>query len=198
MSEFLRAFLAIELPDDVKEAVFRLGGELVASGVKIRPVAKTAMHLTVKFFGDITPNQVELIKAGMEKAAANFPPFSLSALGLGAFPGYKNPRVVWVGLGGDTLILSNLANGLEKSWQTLGFPPEDRPFKGHLTVGRAKDRIAPEKMAEALKIYGSFESRTFEAEALTLYRSELLPGGPRYTVLARSNFNGNPSEEKSW
>ncbi|MBI5844572.1 MAG: RNA 2',3'-cyclic phosphodiesterase [Deltaproteobacteria bacterium] len=198
MSKFLRAFLAIDLPLEVKEGIFRIGQELVDSGVKIRPVAKTAMHLTVKFFGDVTINQVELIKAEMEKSAEIFPPFSLSARGLGAFPGYKNPRVVWVGLGGDTHILENLATDLEKRWRALKFPPEDRPFKGHLTVGRARDRIDPIKMTEALKTFGSHESGAFAVRALTLYRSELLPGGPRYTVLACSNLTGKPNEEKSW
>lgn len=198
MSEFLRAFLAIELPQDLKEGIFRLGQELIDSGVKIRPVAKTAMHLTVKFFGDVTANQVELIKAAMEKSAEIFPPFSLSAHGLGAFPGYKNPRVVWVGVAGDTLILENLALDLEKRWQAIGFAPEDRPFKGHLTVGRAMDRIDPQILAGALKTLGSFSSEPFAVKAITLYRSELLPGGPRYAVLARYNFTGKPSEEKSW
>lgn len=195
MSEFIRAFLAIELPNEVKDAIFRLGQELIASGVKIRPVATNAMHLTLKFFGEVTNNQVELIKAEMQKAAEIFPPFSICARGLGAFPGYKNPRVVWVGVSGDTLILEDLARDLEKRWRAISFPPEDRPFKGHLTVGRAKDRISPEKMAEALKTLGNFASRPFAADAITLYRSELLPGGPRYTVLARLNLTGKSSEE---
>ncbi len=193
--EAVRAFLALDCPAAIRAELARLGSELSSMGIPMRRVAPEAMHLTLKFFGNLAPEDIRGVTEVMEEAAALYPPLSLSAKGLGAFPGFRNPRVVWVGLFGDTLLLEALAADLESRWPALGIAPEDRPFRGHFTVGRMKDRVSPEKMAKAMTRYGAFETPAFTAEALTLYKSELLPGGPRYTVLAKAPLTGKPREE---
>ncbi|MBP2689144.1 MAG: 2,3-cyclic phosphodiesterase, partial [Deltaproteobacteria bacterium] len=93
----MRAFLGVGLPAGVREAV---ASEIAQVRVLHAPVAWTApknLHITLNFLGEISPERVPLIEREMRVVAAGFDPFSLTAEGGGAFPGTRNPRVLWVG-----------------------------------------------------------------------------------------------------
>jgi len=108
---------------------------------------------------------------------------SLSAGGVGVFPGIDRPRVLWVGLKGQTDILIRLQRHLDDCLQSIGFQKEKRPFKGHLTIGRMKGRIESKKLADTIRRYGDFESSIFTRDKIHLYQSELKPEGAIYTRL---------------
>jgi 2'-5' RNA ligase len=126
----------------------------------------------------------------MADAAWTVSPFSLCAKGVGVFPGIKRPRVLWVGLGGDRTPLAQLQKALDEGVHGIGFARDTRPFKGHLTLGRAKARIDARRLADAITRFGSFESADFQVRAIHLIRSRLKPGGAAYTLLHSEALGG--------
>ena len=184
MREKIRAFIAINVPEPVLQAIEKAQDTLRGSGLKIRWVRKEGMHLTLKFLGDIDRHDVENIHAAMERATKAFSHFTLRAEGIGVFPDLKRPRVVWVGLSGDVEVVRALQRDLESQLNGLGFQKEKRPFKGHLTLGRVKGRLDRAKLGKALQALGEFRTESFTAQSVVLFQSDLRPSGAVYSKLA--------------
>lgn len=186
----IRSFIAIDLPPEVQVALDTLSRELQKTRAPISWVKPDRIHLTLKFLGDIAQEQVAQIESTMERVAAAFSPFKLRPVGCGAFPTIKQMRVVWVGLRGDGELLGNLQKQVEAAVAPLGFEPEGRPFRAHLTLGRVKGRQNLRFLQEALLTNQGFEAEDFDVTELVLYKSELRPEGARYTPLFRARFSG--------
>lgn len=189
MSKTIRTFIAIEIPKTVISKIRELQDAIKAYGFKIRWVRAENIHLTLKFLGDIEEIKINEIAEAVSKTAEKHSPISLKAKGIGVFPGIKRPRVLWVGLAGQLEALVKLQTTLDKNLIVLDFPREKRPFKGHLTMGRIKDRIDVKKLGDALMAFRRFESETFTAGQIILYKSELTPSGAVYTELTSSSIN---------
>ncbi|OAQ21870.1 RNA 2',3'-cyclic phosphodiesterase [Thermosulfurimonas dismutans] len=178
----IRCFLAIALPERIKEILAGLQKELKTIGANVRWVRPDGFHLTLKFFGNIPEEKLPALVRATEKAKDDFNPFELSLSGLGFFPEKGPPRVIWVGLSGELEPLLALQRRLEKAFKKVGFPPEKRPFHPHLTLGRVKESRGTGKLKELagkLKI----PAESFRVERLTFYRSVLHPEGAVYSVL---------------
>ena len=184
MAKKIRAFIAISLPEPVLQAIAKAQETLKGLGLKIRWVRKEGIHLTLKFLGDIEGDDVERIHAAIERATNSFSPFALRGEGIGVFPDLRRPRVVWVGVTEDVEALRALQRDLEYQLNELGFPKENRSFKGHLTVGRVKGRVDRTKLSEALKALGEFRTESFTAQSVVLFQSDLRQGGAVYSRLA--------------
>jgi 2'-5' RNA ligase len=185
MPALLRAFVAVETPEAVLTALATVQSDLKRH-LRARWVRPGSMHLTLKFLGDLPAGRVPSVADAVQAAAGAHSRFSLAASGIGVFPGLRRPRVIWTGFSGRTQMLSDLQRSLEERLAALGFPPEKRPFRGHLTIGRFSEPVDPERMAEVLN---SYESRTFgefAVKELVLFQSDLQPAGPVYTALARA------------
>jgi 2'-5' RNA ligase len=131
------------------------------------------------------------VAGAVQAAAGGHAVFSLTACGIGVFPSVRRPRVIWAGFSGQTRLLSDLQRSLEERLSAVGFPQEERPFRGHLTIGRCSEPVDAELMAE---VVNSFASRTFGEFAvgeLVLFQSDLQPKGPVYTALARARLKGS-------
>ncbi len=128
----IRAFLAIDLPPSVRPALGQVQEELKKSTADVRWVPVGNIHLTLKFFGQLPEGEVEPLTQAAKEVAAAQKPFELQITGAGAFPSPKNPRVVWVGIGGEVLILAQFYRGLETALAAMGHMPEGRPFHPHL------------------------------------------------------------------
>jgi len=179
----IRTFIAIKLPDDVIERLREVQTGLKREGLDIKWVRPENIHLTLKFLGDIQNSDVDAVGNALESAAGPFAPLTLSAAGLGAFPSVKRPRVLWAGVRGDLETLSRLHARLEEGLSRLGIEKENKTFKGHLTLGRLKNKVPPDAMIDAVSKYGDMASRGFVADTLHLIKSELKPSGPVYTDL---------------
>lgn len=179
----IRTFIAIKLPDDVIERLREVQTRLKREGLDIKWVRPENIHLTLKFLGDIPSADVDAVGAAIDSAAAFFGPLTLSASGLGAFPSIKRPRVLWAGVSGDLEMLLRLQARLEAGLFEIGFEKENKPFKGHLTLGRIKGKVDPEAMIDAISKHGGMTTRGFVADTLYLIKSELKPSGPVYTDL---------------
>ncbi len=183
MADTVRAFIAIELKVETIAFIQKFQDGLRSYGLNARWLRPENIHLTLKFLGDINNEDVKkagdaLIIAGRENAA-----IPLRTKGIGVFPGVKRPRIIWAGIAGQTKELLNLQKMLDEKLQTLGFPKEKRPFKGHLTIARIKKKIDAKRLIDAMKEFSGFESKTFMVDEVVLFKSELKPSGAVYTKL---------------
>ena len=191
--ESLRAFVAIELPEGLKDKLKTLQARLKkGAGRGISRAAPERIHLTLKFLGDIGAESVDKIEAALRSAAEGSPPFGLKAAEVGTFPSLKTPlrlpmpRVVWVGIE-ECEALSRLQKRVEEELSALGFERDDRPFSPHLTLCRVKTKESQRLMAKYLKGPG-LEMKideSFEVDEIILFKSELSSGGAIHTPLKR-------------
>jgi 2'-5' RNA ligase len=183
--EKIRAFIAIELSDDIKRTLTRLQNKL-KSGCQapVRWTDPEDTHLTLQFLGDIDPGLTGQITAAMAGAAGGIHPFHLSVSGLGVFPDQRRVRIVWVGLTGDLETLGQLQKRIESALSPLGFTPEARAFTPHLTLGRVRDNARPDErqILGRLVIKTTVESDSgLNVNSVHLIKSQLTPQGPIYT-----------------
>ncbi len=185
--ERVRCFVAIELPAEARQCIGGLVAGLREAEVRgLRPVNPEAVHLTLKFLGDVPASQVDAVAAALEGAAAAAHPFELALRGLGGFPDLRRPRVLWVGVGGDLEALQRLYEALEAALAPLGFPPEGRAFTPHLTLARLRDGTSPQERARAASQLTSLEweeGAMVPVGGVSLMRSTLRPGGAVYSRL---------------
>lgn len=183
MSYIIRAFVALKLPGSTVYSIKRMQEDLKPYRFPVRWVRSENIHLTIKFFGEITEPDIKKIGAVINNCAVNYAPLSLSAKGVGVFPSITRPRIIWTGFSGEVSLLFALRNDLENRFEEIGFKREARPFKVHMTIGRFRERADSGKLVEALRKFQSFESEKFVAGDLYLYKSDLRPEGPVYTEL---------------
>ncbi|MEJ2155483.1 MAG: RNA 2',3'-cyclic phosphodiesterase [Desulfobacteraceae bacterium] len=184
MAATLRAFVAIKLADEIINLAAALQDALKSHGLKLRWVKPQSLHLTLKFLGEIPVTDVTSIGAALRTAAADEPPLELTVQGMGVFPGIKRARVLWIGFGGAVDRLKQLQLRIEDEIAALGYRREKRGFRAHLTLARIKGAVAPDRLLRAIEATGGFESQSFEARRLILYKSDLRPTGAVYTPLA--------------
>jgi 2'-5' RNA ligase len=182
----LRAFIAIEIPLQIREAVCRATSPLQQGiGPAVRWVPMENMHLTLNFLGDVSPANVEMLSQMLYAEADLFHCFDLQLSGLGAFPNPKRPRVIYIGIRAPAT-LETLQRGIESSSRRLGYESEERGFSPHLTIGRLKQNITA---AEQQTIRRAIEATridslgTARVDSVHLYKSELKPTGSVYTRL---------------
>ena len=183
MSDTVRTFIAFELPEQIVGAISQIQEGLKKSGLKMKWVKPENIHLTLKFLGNIKTSDVEKVDRAMTRSSRGVDPISLAVKGMGVFPDLRRPRVLWVGITGGVNSILTLHSAIEENLESIGFPKENRPFKGHLTVGRVKARIDSKILADAMKAFETFESESFIADHLILFQSELRPTGAVYTKL---------------
>ena len=188
MSDTIRAFIAIALPERIIAAIGSIQESMRAYGFKVRWVRPQNIHLTLKFLGNVTAAETEAIKQAMQEAGAGSTPISITSKGIGVFPSIKRPRVLWVGIGGQIDALIELQRTLDEKLAAIGFAKEKRAFKGHLTMGRVKDRIDPKRLMGAMKVHLGFETEPFVADRMTLFKSDLKPTGAVYTKLMQASL----------
>lgn len=190
--ESLRVFCAVELPAEVREAaaahVARLRRDFPdARAGWVRP---EGLHVTLKFIGEIEPERLQSLTRAASAAAWKFPPFELSIEGAGTFPPRGAARVLWLGIGDASGQLASLHSRLEKACLAAGFPFEAKRFNPHLTLARLRQPKGAHELSEAHR-RSTFGPHNFNVTELVVMRSELGPGGSRYTPLSRHAFKSD-------
>jgi 2'-5' RNA ligase len=186
-----RLFLAIDPPDGIIreiEGIQRSLQRIVAG--EVRWVKAGGMHLTLKFFGDVPADDIEKISRECAATAATAFPFKLSFHSLGTFPPAKHPRVLYLGLDGDTKRLTSFQTELEGKLSDRDFPREERRFTPHLTLARIKTLREPDRLVKEMNEGNARATGQFTTSELVLFKSNLTPGGSVYTRLAAYRFSG--------
>lgn len=176
----IRCFVAADLPGEVADDLARLQARLRGVGVRARWTNPGSMHLTLKFLGELEPDRFDAACRALDAPAEIGGPLDLAAQGLGAFPSLSRARVLWVGIGGEAPRLARLALVVEARAEAAGVPREGRPFRPHLTLGRAPGAAPMAGLARAFAAEGGYEGPPFRVMALVLYESRLGPRGPTY------------------
>lgn len=175
----MRLFAAIPLPSPLDDAVQQLLRSLAVRGWPVRWVRDEGIHLTVKYFGETASTRTDTIGEMMAFATQGLPPIAMALAGGGAFPTNDHPRVLRVDIrAGQTLDL--LQDRMERGGEQIGFPPEGRPFRPHVTLGRVREghRLPPAAMDYLRAAIPT--TPPVLADRVVLYESEPGPGGARY------------------
>jgi 2'-5' RNA ligase len=193
VSEAWRLFVALHLPDEVISVLDAVQNDLRAAVFPglVSWVVPRNIHLTLKFLGDIPLSEHRAIAEALTSVAAVNAPFELCTGRLGCFPSERNPRVVWVGVQGQTGALQRLRDAVEGAIAPLGYPTEDRPFSPHLTLGRVRrdaQRRAAQTLGRAIQASAAPPAVTWQVTEVNLFRSELKPDGAVYTLLHRASL----------
>ena len=164
------------------EAAAGLRQALGPAARDLRFVAPAALHLTVRFLGEVARARLPEVAAALTAAAAGTPPLALVVRGGGAFPDARRPRAAFLAVQGDLEPLGALAAALESRLVAAGFPPDRHPHHPHLTVAWARARRRPAGLAAALAAAAP-EPITWLAREVTLFESHLGAGGARHEPL---------------
>lgn len=182
----LRTFIALDIPSHIQQAIQQNADNLrKAIGDSVRWVTVKNIHLTLKFLGDVSPADVDVLTRMLRAEADSCPAFELTVGGLGSFPNSKRIRVLWVGIQAPAE-LDALQRGIESACARLGFESDPRPFSPHLTLGRVRDTASA---ADLQRIRKTVEETTIDSlgtarvDSVHLYKSDLKPGGSVYTRL---------------
>ncbi len=148
----------------------------------MRWVRPEGIHLTLKFLGAVPDEREPELRAALGRAAAGARALPLALGGFGVFPDVKRPRVVWVAVAPDPA-LELLLHRVEQEFAPLGFPTEARPFRPHVTLGRAAPEARPRDFGG---LEGALAGIRFEDTVLVgsvdLMQSTLQSGGAVYHV----------------
>ena len=191
----MRVFIGIDLDPEVRARIARFLEGVESFAPEARWVRPESLHITLKFIGEQTPEQVESISErlrGIEGSA-----FEIRSGGYGFFPTAKAPRVFWIGIHAGPQ-LAELAGSVDVAVAELGIPREDRPFSPHLTLARAGGRSGSPKwrkgdgpnstfavVEKRLAAMGELDFGKMTAHEFILYQSQLSPKGSKYTKLQR-------------
>ena len=183
-SRAMRLFIAVNIPPAVRDVIHADADPLRAATSAVRWVSPSNLHVTLKFLGDQDESLVVPLRDAIQSVASRHATVAVETTDIGAFPNFRRPRVVWVAMTGERA-LQSLAGDLDRALTPLGIPAETRSFQAHLTLGRVKSELRP---AEAAGLAAAAKAcrgaRGFVVQTVDLMRSELGPGGSRYSVVA--------------
>lgn len=188
--ELIRVFCAVELPREIRAAVTAHAARLRREFPDARAswARPEGLHITLKFIGEVEAARVESLSRAAAAAVEGFKPFRLSIEESGTFPPRGSSRVLWLGVKDESGQLARLQRRLEQECSSAGFPPEPRAFKPHLTVARLRTPKDAQALSEAHR-HTQFGPYNLEVSELLVIRSELGPGGSRYTPLSHHGLS---------
>jgi 2'-5' RNA ligase len=180
----MRLFLALELPEEVRSGLRAAGEKMRRDHAGWRWVRPQSIHLTLRFLGEVEPAESDLQTERWRRTASACRGGTFRVAGSGVFPPRGRPRVLWAGIldPDPAEFLTDLASALEQEARRLGFKPEKRRFRPHLTLARAARGGGRPSVPDPGTLG---DLGTVDADELVLFRSELRPEGARYTVLER-------------
>jgi 2'-5' RNA ligase len=192
----VRLFVALNLPEAVREALWQAAARLRDLDLPVRWVKPDGLHLTLKFLGEVGEEREPDLIAALGRAAA--PPsgsrpasgvLNLRVHGFGAFPDPRRPRVLWAGVEAEPA-LELLQHAVEREFEPLGFPTEARPFRPHLTLGRAeRDARSSDFGGLEAALDGTHFDDTVTVDTVDLMQSTLQRSGAVYHARHRERLS---------
>lgn len=182
----LRTFIAIELPDALKQQLTAIQQELKPLRERISWSKPDNIHLTIKFLGDVESEMVAIVAGALTEIAEKQRSFEFTVKGLGGFPSIRRPRVLWAGVDDRSKELANLAKKIDDELIHFGFSRENRKFAPHLTLGRVKAPPGNSFIQTFQQL--NFDGGSVVVNQIVLFKSDLKPSGATYTPLATASF----------
>jgi 2'-5' RNA ligase len=188
----MRCFIAIDLDEKIKKALTDLQQQLQDSAnIKkgdIKWVSPENIHLTLRFLGEVEDTKVASVCNIVKDAASRHKSFELNIESVGHFGG-RSPSVLWVGTSDRSNNLHRLQKDIEQQLASAGWPQEKRDFTGHLTLCRIRNPATGLKLVQMSEDYKDLKLGTMSADSVSVYKSQLTPKGPIYTLLGNYKLN---------
>ena len=193
MMEAVRSFVAVPLPGPLQARIFAAAQELGRDLPDVKWSRKVEnLHITVKFLGPVGEEKLAALGIELARALAPLPRFRLEMRRMGAFPAARHANVLWAGADDVDHGLAAVAEVVEGVCERLGFAREQRPFTGHVTVGRTKGHGVDARAA-----LNAFAARNVQplgettVEEVHVYESRLGGEGSTYVLRSRAALNSN-------
>ena len=178
LARLVRAFVAIEVPGAVVDSLVQAQKELAGAGADIKLVERENLHLNLKFLGELTDAEVSDVKSRLGRLSLRGADVSVD--GVGAFPSYSRPRVVWAGIAQeDEPLVIPIAKGVVSSLEGIG-ERDDRPFRPHITLARVRSARNLRELTEVLSQIARMKFGAASLREIKLKSSTLTPNGPIY------------------
>lgn len=188
--ELVRCFVSVELDEKVRNRISQWIEELKILAPRLKWVSGSGLHITLKFCGEIDLSKVIKLENALQDAFARTTvrPFGLEIGGVGAFPGLREPRVLWLGVGGEEDQLSRIVEIVEGAAEIVGLEREHRPFHPHVTIARIKS--PSDVPVDLIRTISEHElgQLSWNVNAVMLMRSDLRPSGAVYSPIAKYNL----------
>jgi 2'-5' RNA ligase len=185
----IRTFIAVAASPEIKQAALQLTSRLrlsVQSSGDIKWVAAENLHWTLQFLGNLDERDIPEVCDAVSTAVTEIEPFELEARGAGAFPSAQRPRTLWIGARQGERAMTVLHSAVERRLKKRGYRGEQRRFVPHITIGRAGRKSSAHSLEEELANLADYDAGTMLVDEVTVYSSQLGPGGPTYEVLAHA------------
>ncbi len=179
----MRCFIAIDIPADIRQSITDVIGKCNQGSKGVKWVAPEKIHITLKFLGEVKEDRIPAVQEKLVPVCAERDIFSIAIKGAGAFPNFKYPNVLWIGID-ESEELKRLYEDIEDVLSKLGFEKENRKFSPHLTIGRVKDRRGIEPVIKELYTFKDMFFGSMEVKEVLLMRSILKPAGAEYSKIA--------------
>lgn len=186
----LRTFIAVELASAVQHAAAGLIRQLAAAGSDVKWVEEENIHVTLHFLGDVAEEEIPQLVRPLDKAVRPLPAFPIEVRQVGAFPNVHRPRTLWLGVTDGAEELAVVHQVLRDELAALGFRTEHRGFVPHATIGRVRGTRRMQELAAALGSHENFLAGESLVHHVTVFSSEMRPGGSIYTPLAHIPLDG--------
>lgn len=186
-ADVIRTFIAVDLPPSVLDALGQISFQLQEKmpGTPVRWVDFSKMHLTLKFLGDISTENIPMVEKILQAEASKRQVMEIGIGGIGAFPKERHPRVIWIGVEAPAELF-DLRRGIEDGVARLGYNYDKYDFTPHLTLGRISRKASARDVRTVGNVLHEFQVGFIgvsRIEAVHLYRSDLKPDGAEYTCL---------------
>lgn len=186
-SDVIRTFIAVDLPPSVLDALEQITSQLQEKlpNTPVRWVDVQKMHLTLKFLGDISKENIGMVEKILLSEGVKRPVMEIGIGGIGAFPKIRHPRVIWIGVEAPP-DLFDLRRGIEDGIARLGYNYDKYEFTPHLTLGRISRKASARDVRTVGNVLHDFQVGFIgvaRIEAVHLYRSDLSPDGAKYSCL---------------
>ena len=186
--EQIRCFVAIEIPDTIQTLLTSAQEELRKFVRGASWVKRENIHLTLKFLGDVAPNQISVIKSSIEQVTDTLSPFSMELGGIGAFPNLSRPRIIWAGVKTGADEVAAIARDIDVRLGRHGYERNEKPFRPHLTLARLKTRVNLKPFVDVFQQYDTINGATMVVNQIQVVQSQLRPSGAVYTPLETCCF----------
>ncbi len=186
----MRIFIAIPIPEDICLFLTNIQDEIRKNRVKASWTRRSSMHLTLRFLGDTEKRDAKEIIRAMKSTAVTCASFTLSAQGVGVFPGIRKARVIWSGVKGQIDQLGTVRKILENNLHQAGIKTDNKRFSPHFTLGRFKGHVDGRTVANIIQNFQMYESDVCLIKSMVLFKSDLRPSGAVHTPLFEAVLSG--------
>ncbi len=186
-----RTFIAVDISAPVRTRAGSLIDRLAVTSARVNWVAPENMHLTIKFLGDQTDEQLAAVCQAVGTAATSVPPFDFECHGAGAFPSVSRPRTIWIGVRSGNEGFARLHQAIERELEQIGIAKDHRAFHPHLTIGRVRSGGAAQiELGKLIERQHDYEVGVSDVDEVIVFASKLERTGPTYQVVARAALEG--------